>query len=494
MARKIIVIGAGFSGLSAAAYLSRQGFEVEILEKHSQPGGRARKLEAEGFSFDMGPSMYWMPDVFERFFAHFNTHSSNYYDLVQLNPGYRIFFDGNQSIDIPASQEELFQLFERLEPGSSRKLKKFLESAQQKYRFVTHKLIYKPGTSIFEYLTPGLMLKLLSSNLLRSYASYTRNLFRDKRLQYIINFPMLFLGAAPSKTPAIYSLINHANFGLGTWYPMGGMHKIAHAMEKVCQNFDVDITYNVEVDQFELLQDKVNSAHCNHRNFYGEYFVSSADYPYTDSHLIPDEKGNYSLKQWNKKDLAPSALIFYIGLNKKLPSLLHHNMFVDQGFKKQLNSISKSSHWPEEPSFFVTVASKTDASVAPEGCENLVVMIPVASGLDDSGKIREHYLNMLIEKLETVTKTSIREHIIYQKSYAHTDFVNDYHAFKGNAYGLANTRTQIGPFRPKLANRHLPNLYYTGHFTVPGSGIAPAIVSGEIVAREIYKTAVGRKS
>lgn len=494
MTRKIIVLGAGFSGLSAAAYLSRQGFEVEILEKNGQPGGRARKLEADGYTFDMGPSMYWMPDIFERFFAHFGTHSSNYYDLIQLSPAYRIFFDESKTIDIPTSKDELFNLFESIEKGSSKKLKRFLESAQKKYQFVTHKLIHKPSNSITEYLNPKLIYKLLSSNLLRSYSTYTRNLFKDKRLRYIINFPMLFLGAMPSKTPSIFSLINHANFGLGTWYPMGGMHKVAQAMEKVCLEFGVDITYNVNVDQFELLKDKVNSAHYRHRNFYGEYFVSSADYQYTDSNLLVTKKENYSNKYWNKKVLGPSALIFYLGLNKKIPGLLHHNMFVDKAFNKQLNNIGKSPKWPENPSFFVTAASKTDPSVAPEGGENLVIMLPVASGLDDSGKIREHYFNLIIEKLEQLTKTSIKDSIVYHKSYAQTDFKNDYNAFKGNAYGLANTLSQIGPFRPKLNNRKLRNLFYTGHYTVPGSGMAPAIISGEIIAYEIYKAAGGNKS
>lgn len=493
MARKIIVLGAGFSGLSAAAYLSRQGFEVEILEKNSMAGGRARKLDAEGFSFDMGPSMYWMPEVFERFFAHFGTHSSNFYELVQLNPGYRIFFDGNQRLDIPASQEELFKVFESIEKGSSRKLKKFLENAQKRYRFVTQNLIYKPSNSITEYLSPGIVHKLLSFNLLRSYSSYTRNLFRDKRLQYIVNFPMLFLGAVPSKTPSIYSLINHANFGIGTWYPLGGLHKVAQAMETVCYDFGVDITYNVNVDQFELLKDKVNSAHFGHRNFYGEYFVSSADYYHTDQHIVPKGKSNYKKRYWDKKTLGPSALIFYVGLNKKVPSLLHHNMFVDADFNQQLNNIGRSPKWPESPSFFVTAASKTDPAVAPEGGENLVIMLPVASGLDDTGKRREHYFNLIIERLEHWTKCSIKDSIVYQKSYAHTDFVHDYNAFKGNAYGLANTLGQIGPFRPKLNNRKLRNLFYTGHYTVPGAGIAPAVVSGEIVAREIYKATGGKR-
>ena len=333
MARKVIVLGAGFSGLSAAAYLSRQGFEVEIVEKNSIAGGRARKLESDGYTFDLGPSWYWMPEVFERFFAHFDTHSSNYYELVKLNPAFRVFCENEEYIDIPTSEEELFQLFESIEQGSSKKLRNFLNMARKQYRLVMNSLMYKPGNSILEYLTPKVIYNLLVTSSLRSYSAYTKNLFKDKRLRRIIDFPMLFLGALPSNTPALYSLTNHVNFKLGTWYPKGGMYKVVEAMEKVCYDFGVNITYNVKVDQLDVLKGKVNSAHIGHRNFYGEYFVSSADYYHTDSQLLSPAFSNYNQKYWDKKSLGPSALIFYLGVNKKIPKLLHQNGLIPHYIK-----------------------------------------------------------------------------------------------------------------------------------------------------------------
>jgi phytoene desaturase len=494
MARKVIVIGAGFSGLSTAAYLARQGFKVEIIEKNSIPGGRARKLEADGFTFDMGPSWYWMPEVFERFFAHFDTHPLNHYELVKLNPGFRVFCEDKEHIDVPAGHDELIDLFEKIEPGSGKKLNSYLNTAHKHYRLVMNKLIYKSGNHIFEYLNPKLLSNLLFSSSLQSFSGNTRRLFKDKRLRRIMDFPMLFLGSIPSKTPALFSMINYVNFESGIWYPKGGMYKVVEAMEKVCHDFGVDISYNINVDQIDVLKGRVSSAHIGHRNFYGEYFVSSADYPHTDSHLLSTSYSNYTNKYWEKKVIGPSALIYYLGINKKIPNLLHHNLFVDVDFDKQINVAVKNPKWPENPAFFVTAASKTDESVALEGCENLVVLIPVASGLVDSGKIREHYFDMIINRLENFTGTSIREHIVYHKSYAQTDFSNDYNAYKGNAFGLANLFNQMGPFRPKISNRKLPNLFYTGHFTVPGSGVPTAIISGEIAAREIYRASGSRKS
>jgi phytoene desaturase len=494
MGRKVIVLGAGFSGLSAAAYLSRQGFQVEIIEKNSTPGGRARKLETNGFSFDMGPSKYWMPEVFERFFAHFDTHPSNYYDLVSIDPSIRIFCKNEEFIDFPSNLEELYQVFEKIESGSSKKLKSFLKDSKKKYKLGMHHLIYKPGLSYSEYLSPKIIFGLLFSHSVGSFSAYTKGLFKDQRIRRMLDSQLISVGMVPSCTPAFYSLINYANIEFGTWYPMGGMQKVAESMAEVCTDFGVDITYNVNVDQLDVLKGEVNSAHFGFRNFYGEYFVSSADYPHTDSNLLTLKHSNYNQKYWDKKSISPSTLTFYIGINKKVPHLMHHNLFIGTDFSNHLNDLMSKSKWSETPAFFVTAASKTDASVAPEGCECLVINIPVASGLDDSGKIREHYFNMVIQRLEHFTGTTLSDSIVYHKSYAHTDFANDYNAYKGNAYGLANILKQTGPRRPKIYSKKLSNLFYTGHFTVPGAGVAPSIISGEIVAREIYKNSGGRKS
>jgi phytoene desaturase len=494
MSRKVIVIGAGFSGLSAAAYLAKKGFVVEVLEKHSIPGGRARKFESEKFIFDMGPSWYWMPDVFENFFADFNHSVSDFYELKRLDPAYRIFFGMDDKIDIPANLNELYELFEGIEKGSAIKLKGFLKDSQKKYALAMDKVIDKPGNSFFEYMQWSILVGFLATKSFRPLSSYVRSLFKDIRLIRLLEFPVLFLGATPNKIPSLYSLMNYADLELGTWYPNGGMFKVVEAFEKICYEMGVGITYNVQVDQLDVMAKRVSAAHSGHRNFYAEYFVSSADYHFTDQKLISDKFNNYSQKYWSKKTLAPSAIIYYIGLNKKIPGLLHHNLFFDTDFDIHANDIYINPKWPEMPAIYVSVTSKTDLYAAPEGHENLVVLIPVAPGLEDHGKIREYYFDLVINRIEKITKTTIRNTIVFHRSYAHADFIRDYNAYKGNAYGLANTLLQTGPLKPKIKNRKLSNLYYTGQLTVPGPGVPPCIISGKIVASQLFKDSGGLKS
>lgn len=494
MSSKVIVLGAGFSGLSAAAHLAKKGYQVEIVEKNSSPGGRARKLEAEGYVFDMGPSWYWMPDVFEKFFAAFNHKVSDFYELKRLDPGYRIFFDNNEVIDVPANIDELYTLFDSIEPGSSLKLRSFLNDAKKKYNLGVSNAVYKSGLSFLELLDFKLIMGFLFSKSFRSLSSLVRSKFKDPRLIQLLEFPVLFLGALPKDIPALYSLMNYADLSLGTWYPMGGMYKIIEGMVKVCEELGVELTYNVHIDQLAVLKGKVNSAHSGHRNFYGEYFVSSADYQHTDHKLLTENYSNYSQKYWNKRVLAPSALLYYVGVNKKLPKLEHHNLFFDTDFEKHANEIYKNPKWPEAPAIYVSAASKTDPSVAPEGHENLVILIPVAPALEDQGKVREHYFDLVIKRLEKTCGVPIRENITYHKSYAHTDFINDYNSYKGNAYGLANTLMQTGPLKPKLRNKKLDNLFYTGQLTTPGPGVPPSLISGEVVANQLFRASGGHKS
>lgn len=491
MSSKVIVLGAGYSGLSAAAHLANKGFKVDILEKNSTPGGRARKLESDGFIFDMGPSWYWMPDIFAKFFNSFSYSVSDFYDLIRLDPGYRVFFPGNEIIDIPADTRELFNLFEGIEKGSAKKLKNYLHDAQKKYKLGINNVVYKPGLSLTELLDFSLISGFVFSKSLRSLSKHVRSMFKDARLRRLLEFPVLFLGAAPQDIPAFYSLMNYADLKLGTWYPQGGMYKIIEGMVKVCEELDVSITYNVNVDQLDVLKGSVCGAHAGRRNFYGEYYVSSIDYQHTDQKLLSAKYSNYTTKYWDSRVMTPSALLYYIGINKKIPMLLHHNLFFDADFEKHAGEIYKNPKWPEEPTIYVSATSKTDPSVAPEGHENLVVLIPVAPALEDHGKVREHYFDLVIKRMEEATGTAIREHIVYHKSYAHTDFINDYNAYKGNAYGLANTLRQTGPLKPKLKNKHLDNLYYTGQLTTPGPGVPPSLISGEVVANEVFKASGG---
>jgi phytoene desaturase len=484
---KTVVIGAGFSGLSASAFLAKQGHEVVLLEKNAVAGGRARHYRADGFLFDMGPSWYWMPDVFERFFRQFGREVSDYYTLHRLDPGYRIYFGPGDSLDVPAGREALDELFERLEPGSSRSLAKFLQEAEYKYRVGMNEFVFKPGHSLMEFADWRVLRSLFRLQMLTSMAEYVDGLFKNEQLRQLLKFPVLFLGATPENTPAMYSLMNYADLVLGTWYPKGGMYKIVEGMVALNRELGVDIRLEHPVSEIVVPNGHATHVVTPHGEFTGDAVLAGADYHHVEQHLLPERCRQYDARYWDKRTMAPSSLLFYLGVNKRLKGLLHHNLFFDKDFARHAEEIYTHPCWPSEPLFYVCAPSVTDPSVAPEGCENLFVLIPVAPGLEDDEATREHYYSLVMERLEAITGQSVREHVVYKRSYAHRDFVSDYHAFKGNAYGLANTLRQTAILKPAMKSPKVSNLFYTGQLTVPGPGVPPSLISGEVVAGEISK-------
>lgn len=460
---------------------------MTVLEKNSTAGGRARRFESEGYVFDMGPSWYWMPDVFERFFARFGRRPSDYYDLIRLDPSYRIFFSASDAWDIPASLEGLYGLFERVEPGSGRKLKSFLEESRFKYDIGMKDLVYKPGLSVTEFLDPRVISGVLRLHVFKSLSRYVRGRFADPRLVQLLEFPVLFLGSTPDRTPALYSLMNYADMSLGTWYPMGGMSRVVDAFVQLAIELGVTFRFQCEVTGFGLSDRRIVSAATNQGDIPTDVVVAGADYRHVES-LLPEGLRKYSDTYWNSRKMAPSSLLFFLGINKKLRNLRHHTLFFDRDFALHASEIYDSPKWPTDPLFYVSVPSVTDPSVAPEGCEAMVVLIPVASGITGDAAIRERYFHLVMDRMEALTGQPIRESVVLNRSYAHDDFIRDYHAFKGNAYGLANTLLQTANLRPSIVNPKVSNLFYTGQLTVPGPGVPPAIISGQVVARHILNT------
>ncbi|MEQ6167061.1 phytoene desaturase family protein [Ekhidna sp. MALMAid0563] len=482
---RVVVIGAGFSGLSCSCHLAKMGYSVTLIEKNDQAGGRARAYSDKGFTWDMGPSWYWMPDVFEKFFGTFDKQVSDYYQLDRLDPSYRIKFK-NDTIDIPASMTELEELFEQIEPGSSKKLQSFLKQAKYKYDVGVKKLVYKPSRSLLEFVDIKLLLGLIKMDVFTSIAKHVRKHFKDERLIQLMEFPILFLGATAENTPALYSLMNYADLSLGTWYPKGGMKSVVNGMETLAKELGIDIKLGEEVSNFSFSGNKVVSVNTSNERYECDMVVAGADYHHVDQHLLPESFQNYSKKYWDSRVLAPSSLLFYIGVDKKLPNLEHHTLFFDEDFKQHASEIYDNPQWPSKPLLYVSATSKTDET-APKGKENLVVLIPVAPDIEDKEEIREKYFDIIMDKLEAFTGEDIRNHILTKRSYAHREFLADYHSFKGNAYGLANTLLQTAILKPSLKNKKLKNLYYTGQLTVPGPGVPPSLISGEVVAKEIAK-------
>ena len=485
--KHIIVIGAGFAGMSAACVLAKNGFRVTILEKNDQPGGRARVWEKDGFKFDMGPSWYWMSDVFENFFALFGKKPQDFYELKRLDPGYRIYFDKGDVINIPANMSELEALFEKIEPGSCINLRKFLAQGEYKYKVGMGEYVFRPSHTLGEFIDLNLIRKSFSMQLLTSMSKHVRKYFKNPKLIKLLEFPVLFLGARPQDTPAMYSMMNYADLVLGTWYPMGGMNEIVKAIVKVAEELKVDIKLNTEVTKIEVVDKQASQVITNNGTFEADFVIAGADYEHTDQQLVDKPNRNYDRKYWDSRTMSPSALLFYIGINKKVNKIKHHNLFFDEDFEQHAKEIYTTPQWPEKPLFYVCCPSKTDDTVAPENCENLFFLIPLAPGLEDSETLREKYFEMVLNRFEQITGESIKDNIVVNRSYAMNDFKADYHSFKGNAYGLANTLSQTAFFKPAMRAKHIKNLLYTGQLTVPGPGVPPALISGQIAASEAMK-------
>ena len=483
----VLVIGSGFAGLAAATALADKGYKVKIVEKNTGIGGRARKFKASGFTFDMGPSWYWMPDVFEAYFQKFGKTVSDYYELERLDPSYKVIYSQQEQVDIPASMGQLEALFEQFEPGAGQALQKFLAQAAYKYEVGINNLVYKPGRSLMEFASPKLLYDVVRMDVFQSMAKHVRKFFKNEKLVQLMEFPVLFLGALPENTPALYSLMNYADMALGTWYPKGGMHKIVEGMAALAEEKGVEILPDHEVMSLNGTNGHLTSVTTSQGDITADVFVAGADYHHVETKLLPQRYRNYNESYWDKRVMAPSSLIYYLGIDKKLKGLLHHNLFFDTDFKPHAHTIYTDPSWPDDPLFYVSVTSQTDPTVAPEGCENLFILIPVAPALDDTDDIRERYYEMVMNRLEKLTGQRIKEHVVYKRAFAHRDFISDYHSFKGNAYGLANTLKQTAILKPALKNKKLSNLYYTGQLTVPGPGVPPSLISGQVVADEVAK-------
>ena len=491
--KNIVVIGSGFAGLSTACFLAKAGFAVTVVEKQATPGGRARQLIQDGFMFDIGPSWYWMPDVFERFFNEFGKKVSDYYSLDRLDPSYRIYWQDGE-MNVPANYNELKNLFESIEQGSGVQLDKFLAEANYKYQVGINKLVHKPGQSITEFLDWDVIKGVFKLDVFTNMKKHVGKYFKNPKLQQLMEFPVLFLGALPQNTPALYSLMNYADIKLGTWYPQGGMYKIVEGMYSLANELGVKFEFNSDVQQIDVIDGKAKSITYNQTNqqlpitVSADVVISAADYNFTETKLLPEKSRTYSNEYWNKRTMAPSCLLYYIGVNKKLKNILHHTLFFDTDFGVHGKEIYDSPAWPTDPLFYVSATSVTDKTTAPIGSENLFFLIPVASGLQgDTEELRDKYFDKIVKRFEEKIGEKIIDNIVYKKSYSVSNFVHDYNSFRGNAYGLANTLMQTAVLKPSCKSKKVINLFYTGQLTVPGPGVPPSLISGEVVAKEVIK-------
>lgn len=477
--------------MTASASLAQSGFEVHVFEKNKDVGGRARQMKEKGFVFDMGPSWYWMPEVFEKYYQQFGHTAGDFYDLKKLDPGFRVIYGKNDVLDVPENFDDLCQVFEKIEKGAGDKLRRFMKEAEYKYDVGINDLVYQSGLKVSELIRMDLIKGVFKLQVFSSFSKHVRKFFKDPRLVALMEFPVLFLGAKPQDTPALYSLMNYAGMKLGTYYPMGGFGKIIEGMHEIAKENGVIFHAGEPVTGLDVKGNKVVHINANGHSMDVEGVIGAADYHHVEQKLLPKEFRNYDEAYWDKRTFAPSSLLFYLGVNKKIDKLKHHNLFFDESLDQHAIEIYDTKVWPSKPLFYSCVPSKTDPEVAPEGMENVFLLMPIAPGLEDTEEMREKYFKVIMDRLEDYTGTNIRDHIVTKKSFCVKDFISEYNSYKGNAYGLANTLMQTANLKPRLQNKKLSNLFYSGQLTVPGPGVPPSIISGQVAAKYLTKELTG---
>ena len=485
--KRAIVVGAGFGGLAAANLLAKDGFSVSVIEKNRQAGGRAQVWKEKGFVFDMGPSWYLMPEVFEKYFSLFGKKTSDFFELKRISPNYKVFFGDDPAVDIPSSVAEVEKVFEEMESGAGKKLRDYLNTSKFQYDTAINEFLYRDFASISDFFDYRLITQGLKLHIFESIDRFARRYFKSDKLRKVLEYTMVFLGGSPDNTPALYSIMSHVDFNLGVWYPVGGFGRITEALVKIAADTGVEIRLNEEVKKIDIKNGRVISVSTDKDTYPCDLAVVNADYHHAETELMDPKWTNYNRKYWESRKMGPSAYLIYLGLNKKLKGLLHHNLYLDGKWREHFDSIFKDPKWPDNPSFYVSCPSKTDPSVAPVGCENLFVLVPVAAGLEDTPEIRAKYFDKTVAHIEKLCGESIKDSIIVKRDFAHNDFIKEYNSYKGTALGLSHTLFQTAVFRPARKSKKADNLFYTGAYTHPGIGVPMVLIAAHITSDTIKK-------
>lgn len=489
----VVVVGSGIGGLAQAALLAKDGHKVTVIEKNEQPGGRASIYSSQGYTFDMGPSWYLMPDVFERYFKEFGKEPSVLFDLVRLDPSYRIFFGDKKEADVSSDLETNFALFDSLEEGGGDKLRRYLDESREKYDIAILELLYRDYNKLTDFLDRKLLAQGRKLHLFENLDTFVNKHFESDEAKKIVEYSIGFLGGSPQNTPSFYHIMSHIDFNLGVWYPRGGMRRIVSALVDMCTGMGVVFRFNEPVVRLRFEGRKVTEVVTAQARYPAEIVVVNADYAHSELELIDPKHRSYDRRYWEKRVLAPSAMVAYLGVNKKVERLVHHNLFLDDDWAKGFDAIfdRRNREWPVAPSYYVNVPSRTDATAAPDGCDTLFVLIPLSPGLNDSPELREAFYNKIMDDLERKVGEDIRSHIEVKRIFALGDFKERYNAYEGTALGLSHTLGQTALFRPAHRSKKARNLFYTGHYCHPGIGVPMVLISSQIVRDLIAKDMKG---
>ncbi len=496
--KKVIVIGSGFGGISASAFLAQEGYDVTVLEKNSWVGGRARVLEGEGFRFDMGPSWYWMPDEHDRWFTRLGHRREDFYRIRRVTPSYRVYFgdslpgETRNVLDMPVDRDDAKAVFESYEAGAGEKLDRYLAECKGKYDFAMGEYIYRNYYSLFDFINMKTLANLSMLNVTQSYGGRVARYFRHPYLRKMLEFPVVFLGSNAKSTPAMYTLMSHIDFNLGTWYPEGGFGRVVESMRQVAENLGVRFHFSNEAVRINVEGGTARSVVVKSENggestIPTDIVVANADYPFVEMNLLPEQYRSVPERKWERAQLAPGVLNFYLGFDRPLDEFSHHTFFFDTDWDDHFSAVYEDPRWIDEPLFYLHVPSRTDPSCAPPGGEAVFLLIPVAPGLEDDRERRKYYFNHAMDRMGRITGRPLRKHLVYKAEMSLDDFSRDYRAYKGNAFGLGQTLFQTAWFRTANRSKKVGNLYYAGQYTVPGTGTTMSMISGEVASMRIKK-------
>jgi phytoene desaturase len=482
----VLIVGAGIGGLALANLLAHRDFSVRVLEKNETAGGRARIWRKDGFTFDMGPSWYLMPEVFEKFFQSLGEKRQDHYDLTRLDPSYRVFFSPGESVDLFPDADKNESTFEGFEKGGGRRLRSYLTDARYKYDTAMREFVYKEYTSLSQFLNRRMLVEGIRLNVLGSLDRHVRKFFHDRKARQVLEYHMVFLGSSPYNAPGMYAIMSHVDLTQGVFYPKGGMGQLVASLEKLAVASGVEILTGREVTRIESTGGRARGVVVDgHGRFDADIVAVNADYAFAETRLLERGERSYSARSWDRRVLAPSFFILYLGLSKKLRGPLHHTLYLAPEWDKHFDAIFRKPAWPEDPCFYLSCTSKTDPTAAPKGCEAIVALVPVASGLPDGDDERRRYRDSLIRKVQDVLGEKIEDSIRVERVFSPRDFLSDYNAYKGTGLGLAHTLLQTAVFRPPHRSRKVSNLYYTGAYTHPGVGVPMTLISSQLVADQI---------
>jgi phytoene desaturase len=485
--RSVVVVGSGFGGLSTACYLADAGADVTVLEKNEQLGGRASRLHAEGFRFDMGPSWYLMPDVFEDFFADFGREPEQYYGLERLDPHYRIFFKDGDRVDLVPDFEENRALFESYEPGAGDALEAYLDQAAYTYDVGMEHFVYENRSRLRDFVDVDVLRYARGLSLLGTMQDHVEDYFDHPKLQQIVQYSLVFLGGAPTNTPALYNLMSHVDFNLGVYYPEDGMGGVVDGVVAMAEELGVDFRTDHPVAEIRGREGGFAVRTEDGREFFPDEVVSDADYAHTEQELLRPEDRQYDADYWESRTYAPSAFLLYLGVEGDVDPLAHHTLVLPTDWDDHFETIFEDPGWPADPAYYLCVPSRTDDTVAPEGHSNLFVLVPIAPGLDDGPERRQAFRDLVLDDIAEHTGVDLRDRIVVEEQFAVSDFGERYNSTQGTALGLAHTLRQTSLLRPPHASSAVDGLYFTGSYTTPGIGVPMCLISGQLTVEEMER-------